>query len=88
MSWTSFDDLEPDEVGTVAELSLQLGRLRVRAGGLPLRYFEKWAAEQRKAGRRAIHLSRTNISDALNGKRLPRKEFVHWFIEVISARNW
>jgi hypothetical protein len=85
MSWTSFDDLEPGKIDTIAELALQLGRLRVRAGGLPLRYFEKWADEQRKSGRRAIHLSRTNISDALNGKRLPRKEFVLWFVEACGV---
>jgi hypothetical protein len=90
MSWTSFDDLDPGEVGTVAGLALQLGRLRVRAGGLSLRYFEKWADEQRKGGRRAVSLSRTNISDALNGKRLPRKEFVRWFVEAcgVPSDRW
>lgn len=85
MSPASFDDLDPNEVTTMEEFALLLRRLHVRAGRPSLRELEKWAQEQRAAGRREVYLSRSSVSDALNGKRLPSKEFVRWFVEACAV---
>lgn len=82
MSLLPFDDLDLNEVGTVEQFGLMLRRLHVRAGRPSFRQLEKWAQDQNAAGRREVSLTRTILSDALNGKRLPRKDFVRWFTEA------
>jgi hypothetical protein len=85
MSLPAAGDLDPDRVTTVEEFALSLRRLHVRAGRPSLRELAKWAQAQNAAGRRGVSLTRSGVSDALNGKRLPRKDFVRWFTEACSV---
>lgn len=78
-------NLDPEDVTTIEQFALLLRRLHLRAGKPTLRQLEKWAQAQNAAGRREVYLTRTSISDALNGRRLPRKEFVRWFTEACSV---
>lgn len=64
------DDVDPGAARNVAEFALCLRQLRARAGHPSLRDLEQ------RARRRGGRLPRSSVSDALAGRRLPRKELV------------
>lgn len=73
------DDIDPGSARTVAEFALCLRRLRARAGFPSLRDMEVRA---RRLGR---WLPKSSVSDALAGKRLPRKELVLDLVQVCGV---
>ncbi|GIE94635.1 effector-associated domain 2-containing protein [Paractinoplanes rishiriensis] len=78
------DDLDPSSVVTGTELAGLLRRLHVRSG-MSYRDLERWAEKQRQAGRASVYLSRATLTDALNGRRVPKKEFVRAFVEACEV---
>ncbi|MBU2668378.1 DUF4407 domain-containing protein [Actinoplanes bogorensis] len=76
---------DPDAVRTRDDLAKCLTTLHVYSGKRSYRDLERWVATQRAAGRDDLRLTRSSVSEALTGKRLPTREFVRTFIEACEV---
>jgi hypothetical protein len=81
----SVDEPDPRAASSVPDFASALGRLHVHAGRPSLRRLEAWARREQRSGRPNVILTRSTISDALNAKRLPSRDFVAAFIEACGV---
>ncbi|MGI5238234.1 effector-associated domain 2-containing protein [Dactylosporangium sp. CA-139066] len=70
---------------TIEQFAQLLNRLHVRSGKKSYRDLERWADAQRRAGKETAPLSRSTITDALRGTRMPKKDFLRAFIEACDV---
>lgn len=79
------EELPLSSITTVEQLAESLRRLHLRAGERSLRELERWAHEQQRAGRPAVQLTRTTVSEVLGGRRTPSPAFLISFLEACGV---